>query len=126
MITSGMALRLCFAAMDVASGATISTCCRRHRHQEFLRFLNQIEENLPARLDVHLVMDNYGTHKVPKVRNWLPGHPLSRSLHAEKRQLAEFGGTIVCRGDRALCPTRQPHGSCRFGESHASLPGPPQ
>lgn len=64
-----------FAAMDVASGVTISTCYRRHRHQEFLRFLNEIDENLPARLDVHLVMDNYGTHKVSRVRNWLARHP---------------------------------------------------
>jgi transposase len=64
-----------FAAMDVASGVTISTCYRRHRHQEFLRFLNQIEENLPAGVDVHLVMDNYGTHKVTKVRAWLARHP---------------------------------------------------
>jgi transposase len=64
-----------FAAMDVASGVTISTCYRRHRHQEFLRFLNEIDENLPAGLDVHLVMDNYGTHKVSKVRNWLARRP---------------------------------------------------
>ena len=64
-----------FAAMDVASGVTISTCYRRHRHQEFLRFLNQIEDNLPVGLDVHLIMDNYGTHKVEKVRNWLARHP---------------------------------------------------
>ena len=64
-----------FAAMDVASGVTISTCYRRHRHQEFLRFLNQIEDCLPGGLDVHLVMDNYGTHKVGKVRNWLARHP---------------------------------------------------
>jgi transposase len=64
-----------FAAMDVASGVTISTCYRGHRHQEFLRFLNQIDENLPAGVDVHLVMDNYGTHKVTKVRNWLARHP---------------------------------------------------
>jgi transposase len=64
-----------FAAMDVASGVTISTCYRRHRHQEFLRFLNEVEENLPAGLDVHLVMDNYGTHKVSKVRKWLTRHP---------------------------------------------------
>ena len=64
-----------FAAMDVASGVTISNCYRRHRHQEFLRFLNEIETNLPARLDVHLVMDNYGTHKVTKVRSWLARHP---------------------------------------------------
>ena len=64
-----------FAAMDVASGVTISTCYRRHRHQEFLRFLNEIDANLPAKLQVHLVMDNYGTHKVAKVRNWLARHP---------------------------------------------------
>jgi transposase len=64
-----------FAALDVASGVTISSCYRRHRHQEFLRFLNDIEANLPGGLEVHLVMDNYGTHKVTKVRNWLARHP---------------------------------------------------
>jgi transposase len=64
-----------FAAMDVASGVTISTCYRRHRQQEFLRFLNEIEASLPRGFDVHLVMDNYGTHKVAKVRNWLKRHP---------------------------------------------------
>jgi DDE superfamily endonuclease len=64
-----------FAALDVASGVTISTCHQRHRHQEFLRFLNQIEEHLPARMDVHLIMDNCGTHKVAKVRSWLVRHP---------------------------------------------------
>src|ERR1700757_1497976 len=64
-----------FAAMDVASGVTISSCYRQHRHQEFLRFLNQIEANLPSGIEVHLVMDNYGTHKVAKVRRWLTRHP---------------------------------------------------
>ena len=64
-----------FAALDVASGVTISNCYRRHRHQEFLNFLKLIEENVPADLDIHLVMDNYGTHKVAKVRNWLARHP---------------------------------------------------
>src|SRR5438552_8671564 len=64
-----------FAAMDVASGVTISTCYRRHCHQEFLRFLDQIEANLPTGFEVHLVMDNYGTHKVAKVRDWLTRHP---------------------------------------------------
>ena len=64
-----------FAALDVASGVTISNCYRRHRHQEFLRFLNDIEASLPRGLDVHLVMDNYGTHKVSKVRGWLARHP---------------------------------------------------
>jgi len=64
-----------FAAMDMASGVTISTCYRRHRHQEFLRFLNDIEASLPKGFDVHLVMDNYGTHKVSKVQKWLARHP---------------------------------------------------
>jgi transposase len=64
-----------FAALDVASGVTISNCYRRHRHQEFLRFLNDIEANLPRGFEVHLVMDNYGTHRVGKVRSWLARHP---------------------------------------------------
>lgn len=64
-----------FAALDVASGVTISSCYRRHRHQEFLKFLNEIETNLPGGFEVHLVMDNYGTHKVSKVRTWLARHP---------------------------------------------------
>ncbi len=64
-----------FAALDVASGVTISNCYRRHRHQEFLRFLKLIDENVPADLEIHLVMDNYATHKVAKVRHWLVRHP---------------------------------------------------
>ena len=67
-----------FAALDVASGVTISSCYRRHRHQEFLRFLNDIDANLPGGFEVHLVMDNYGTHKVNKVRVWLARHPRPR------------------------------------------------
>jgi transposase len=61
--------------MDVASGVTIGSCYRRHRHQEFIRFLNEIDLNLPSGFDVHLIMDNYGTHKVAKVRSWLARHP---------------------------------------------------
>ena len=64
-----------FAALDVASGVTISSCYRRHRHQEFLRFLNDIDANLPGGFEIHLVMDNYGTHKVNKVRTWLARRP---------------------------------------------------
>ncbi len=64
-----------FAALDVASGVAISECYRRHRHQEFLRFLRRIDESVPAELEVHLVLDNYGTHKVAKVKRWLARHP---------------------------------------------------
>jgi transposase len=64
-----------FAALNVKTGETISACHRRHRHQEFLKFLGQIEQSVPKNAEVHIVMDNYGTHKVDKVRNWFARHP---------------------------------------------------
>ena len=64
-----------FAALDIATGQVIAQCRPRHRHEEFLLFLRHIEANVPADLDVHLVMDNYGTHKHEKVRLWLAQHP---------------------------------------------------
>jgi transposase len=64
-----------FAALDVASGKVISQVHRRHRHQEFLTFLRTIDRNVPTELDVHLVCDNYQTHKTPQIRRWLLRHP---------------------------------------------------
>lgn len=64
-----------FAALNVATGETISGCHRRHRHQEFLRFLKQIDAAVADDQEVHLVMDNYGTHKVVQVRRWLARRP---------------------------------------------------
>jgi transposase len=64
-----------FAALDVASGNVISKCSRRHRHQEFLSFLKHIDKNVPAELDVHIVADNYSSHKHPKIVTWLAKHP---------------------------------------------------
>ena len=64
-----------FAALDVANGQVLAQCKRRHRHQEFLAFLRHVEANVPKHLDVHLVIDNYGTHKHPKVRAWLARRP---------------------------------------------------
>jgi putative transposase len=64
-----------FAALDVVHGDVISNCQHRHRHQEFLRFLKLIEAQVPAGLDLHLVMDNYASHKHPKVRTWLAQRP---------------------------------------------------
>lgn len=64
-----------FAALDVATGEVISQCKRRHRHQEFLSFLRHIDRNVPEELDVHLIVDNYGTHKSPKVKQWLARRP---------------------------------------------------
>ena len=60
-----------FAALDLTSGEVITDCKQRHRHQEFLQFLRQIDAHVPAKLDVHLVVDNYATHKHPKVKQWL-------------------------------------------------------
>lgn len=64
-----------FAALDIASGEVIAQCKPRHRHQEFLSFLRHIEANVPEDLDVHLIADNYATHKHPKVKAWLAKRP---------------------------------------------------
>ena len=67
-----------FAAFNIADGTVIGELHRRHRHQEFLKFLKTIDKNVPAGLDVHLICDNYATHKVPAVRDWLARHPRFR------------------------------------------------
>lgn len=64
-----------FAALDIATGKVIGRCHSRHRQQEFLRFLDQIEDSVPAHREVHLVLDNYGTHKTPKVAAWFKKRP---------------------------------------------------
>jgi hypothetical protein len=96
--------RLC-GSDGCASGMTVSSCCRRH--QEFLRFLNDIDANLPGGFDVHLVMDNYGTHEVSKVRTWLarpsryPVHftaTTASCLNLVERLFAEVTERRVWRG----------------------------
>jgi len=64
-----------FAALDIATGEVIGELHRRHRSSEFLQFLRTIEANVPPQLDVHLVMDNYGTHKTSAINTWLARHP---------------------------------------------------
>jgi len=64
-----------FAALDVATGKVIGECHRRHRSREFQRFLETIDNGVPGDLDVHLILDNYGTHKTPRIRRWLVRHP---------------------------------------------------
>ena len=64
-----------FAALDIATGTVFTDCKPRHRHQEFLAFLKRIDSAVPAHLDVHLVVDNYATHKHGKVRAWLAQRP---------------------------------------------------
>jgi putative transposase len=64
-----------FAALDVATGGVIAQSKKRHRHQELLQFLRHINANVPSQLDVHIIMDNYTTHKHAKVRSWLASRP---------------------------------------------------
>jgi transposase len=64
-----------FAALDVATGNVIGKCFRRHRTDEFLKFLNVIKKSVPSHLDLHLVMDNYTTHKTERVKRWLLRNP---------------------------------------------------
>ncbi len=64
-----------FAALDVLEGRAIGQCMARHRHQEFIRFLNKINRETLAVPELHLIVDNYATHKHPKVRAWLERHP---------------------------------------------------
>lgn len=69
-----------FAALDVATGQVIGECLPRHRAQEFLTFLKTIDHQTPAHLDLHLILDNYATHKAPPIQRWLRRHPRF-SLH---------------------------------------------
>jgi len=64
-----------FAALDVLEGTVIGSCYPRHRNIEFRKFLRQIDRNVPAGLDVHMILDNYGTHTHPQVKAWLEKHP---------------------------------------------------
>jgi hypothetical protein len=66
-----------FAAFDLASGSVIAQHYRRHRHQEFLRFLKLIDAAVLQDLDLHLVLDNYATRKTPAIHKWLLRHPAS-------------------------------------------------
>ena len=64
-----------FAALNVLDGTVIGRNMQRHRHQEFIRFLNTVEAQVPARKAIHAVVDNYATHKHPSVQKWLTRHP---------------------------------------------------
>src|SRR6478735_3705429 len=70
-----------FAALNVLDGTVIGRCMQRHRHQEFIRFLNTVEAAVPAGRVIHAILDNYATHKHPKVMAWLARHPRSTFHH---------------------------------------------
>jgi transposase len=64
-----------FAALNVLTGVVIGQCLPRHRHGEFLKFLRQVDRQVPKSLQVHMILDNYATHKHPNVQAWLDKHP---------------------------------------------------
>jgi transposase len=87
-----------FAALNVLQGTVIGECQPRHRHQEFLRFLDRIDQSIADDLDIHMVLDNYGTHKHPEVKKWLAVRAaLSRAFHSDQFLLAESGRALVRR-----------------------------
>ena len=95
-----------FAALDVAAGRVIGQCMPRHRHQEWLKFLRRIDAETPPHLDVHLIADNYATHKHAKVRAWLKRHPrfhmhFTPTSASWINQVERFFGLIT--GDRIRC-----------------------
>lgn len=75
VLPMGLGYATLFAALDIASGQVLTRCKPRHRHQEFLGFLNHIDANVLPDLDIHLIVDNYATHKHEKVRRWLAARP---------------------------------------------------
>lgn len=96
-----------FAALNTLSGKVIEQCLPRHRHIEFLEFLNRIEGNVPSKLDVHLIMDNYATHKHPAVKEWFSERPRfhahftptsSSWLNAVERFFSEITTKQIRRG----------------------------
>jgi len=96
-----------FAALEVAQGKVIGQCFARHRHQEFLKFLKRLDSEFPAEVRLHMVLDNYGTHKHPKVQDWLQRHPRfiphfvptsSSWLNLVERWFGELTGKRIRRG----------------------------
>ena len=116
-----------FAALDVQTGTVVGQCHRRHRSIEFRKFLDTIESVVPTDLAVHLILDNYGTHKTALIRRWLakrPRFPLPPPLHADRCVVAEPRGAVVRaahgEADSPWCPSEH----ARVGGSHQALPRP--
>jgi transposase len=96
-----------FAALSMLDGKVIGDCMSRHRHQEFIRFLKKIDSETPSELDLHLIADNYGTHKHPRVKSWLrPPSTISFALYSNFQFLVKHGRTVVSRNHRQAYSSR--------------------
>ncbi len=91
-----------FAALNVFNGAVLATCKPHHRHQEFLSFLREIDKAVATELDVHCIVDNYGSHKHPKVKAWLSARPRWHMYFTPLtvRGSTRSGRTLLCAGYR--------------------------
>ena len=101
-----------FAALDVATGFVIGKCYRRHRAREFLDFLKEIDAQVPEGLDIHVVMDNYATHKTAAVKAWLARRSMSTlacPLYADVGVVDQSGRTLVRRTDAQATAARRAH-----------------
>jgi putative transposase len=102
-----------FAALDLLDGSVLAQCRKRHRHQEFLGFLRAIDKAVPADLDIHVILDNYATHKHPKVKAWLAARPrwqlhfiptYSSWLNLVERFFAHISAKAIRRGSFRSVP----------------------
>jgi hypothetical protein len=85
-----------FAALDIASGIVIGKCYKRQRAAEFLDFLKQIDVRVPEGLDIHIIMDNYATHKTALVKNWLARRPQLSCAFSDLRVMDKPSRALVC------------------------------
>jgi transposase len=102
-----------FAALEMAEGKLIGSCMPRHRHQEWIKFLGQIDRETPADLDLHLIVDNYATHKHPRVKAWLKRHP---RFHMHFTPTSSSWANMVERWFREITDKRIRRGTFRSVE----------
>jgi transposase len=102
-----------FAAIEMSEGKLIGSCMSKHRHQEWIKFLKQIDAETPAELDLHLIVDNYATHKHPKVQSWLKRH---RRFHIHFIPTSSSWLNLVERWFRQITDNRIRRGTFRTVE----------
>src|SRR5882724_11123648 len=96
-----------FAALNVVEGKVIGRCMQRHRHQEFIRFLNTIEAETPAGKIIHMILDNYGTHSTQGASLARSASALGVPLHADLGFTAERDRGLLCKAHQATPQTRR-------------------
>jgi len=99
-----------FAAIDMVKGKVIASCMKRHRHQEWIKFLAKIDAETPPELDVHVIADNYAAHKHPKVKRWLTRHP---RFHMHFTPTSSSWANVIERFFRDLTDKRLRRGAFR-------------